>query len=216
MITDQIVPTLSNLSQFARARQAGKRTHVAADKRARLAPAEGRFPSFYYERFLTAGIDFINSNGRSPSLERVVDEVSESKKNSYAAAAAGLRLVVPQLGAVSAKRGKKRIVVLDQAEEAIVSSRVHLEITLLGGKSMWCYLHFGESALMPIERQLTETAVALAAQQSAHVGPVALVELRRGVVSHIDLAAALSAGRIALLRQESEAYLTEWAGVEDI
>jgi len=206
-----VVPSLSNLAHFANARSRGLKTHVATDKRQSMAPKTDRFPSFFYEKFLSAVIEFVTNGLRGGALERVVEEVTESKRNSYIACGKGIKALLVQVHPTLAKRGKRRIEVVGPDGTPLVSVRVHLELTTTEAPATWCYLHFSEARMTEIELQLAETALALSARQLNHIGRLAVVAVRKGEIRYIQPAQALTEDRITSLANEAKSYKAEWA-----
>lgn len=209
MDTKTVVPSLTNLSHFAEAIVRGLKSPVANHRRQAEAPKEGRFPSFYYESFLSGVIDFVSSGMRGSALREAVQKATDSKKASYSACAEGIGKALEQLRPSRAARGRR--VQVQVGDELLVKVRFHLDLTVQSGDRVLCFLHFSGERLTVTELALVETAVALAARQIDHPGRIAVIYVRSGEVRYVDGEAALSDLRVARLRAISVAYQEEWA-----
>lgn len=209
MDPSQHVPSLTHLRDFARARKAGRRTHVAQDRAQVTAPVGERFPAFYYEKFLSAVIEYIDNGCFGGALERVVEAASARKRASYAAAARGMSAMLSELQPIAAKRKQRNVVVNDNYVQ-LVSLRFHLLIELADQSVLAAHFYFSEKALTEVELRLMETSIALATLESVPGAAPAIAMARSGRLHLIDVAAATSADRVEELRNASEAYLDEW------
>ncbi|MWV75937.1 hypothetical protein SAMN06295924_1194 [Rathayibacter rathayi NCPPB 2980 = VKM Ac-1601] len=204
-------PSLVHLRDFAQARIAGRRTHVAQDREQILAPSDGRFFAFAYERFLSGAIAYINDGCRGSALQDVVNVASPRIRPSYEAAARGIHSLLGRLDVRSARRQQRNVVVLDEDGTDLVSLRLHLILELGGGERLATHLYFPEQALTPAQLALMETSIAIAAHQRGAGAAPALLMVRTGILRPIAFAEATSARRLEFLRVEAEAYKTEWA-----
>jgi hypothetical protein len=209
--SDTHVPSLTHLRDFARARAAGRRTHVAQDKAQVNAPANDRFFGFAYERFLSSTIAYVGAGRRSDALERAHETASPRMAASYRAAAKGMGTILDDLDAVAARRRQHNVVVTDpESGDALVSLRLHLLLESTRGQTVAAHLYFSDRALAPAELQVMETAVALAVRQAMPSCSPAIALVRNGALIAV-LDDALSAERIEALRAVSDEYQDAWA-----
>lgn len=208
------IPSLTHLRDFARSRAAGRQTHVALDKAQVTAPREDRFPSFAYERFLTSTIAYVTAGRRSDALERAYETGPQRMAASYQAAARGLGPLLDDLDVVAARRRQHNVVVLDPGtENGLVSLRLHLLLDLADSSTVAAHLYFPAQALTPVELQIMESAVTLAAEQIDPALVPAIIRVRSGSIVWIGDDAA-TADRIDALRAVSTAYQDEWDSQE--
>lgn len=208
------VPSLTHLRDFARARAAGRRTHVALDKAQVTAPRGDRFPSFAYERFLTSTIAYITAGRRGDALARAHETGPQRMAASYQAAARGLGPLLDDLDVVAARRRQHNVVVVGPGtEDGIVSLRLHLLLDLAGGPTVAAHLYFPEQALTAVELRVMETAVALAAEQVDPALVPAIIRVRSGSIIWVGDDAAAD-DRIGALCAVSTAYQDEWDSQE--
>ena len=203
-------PSLVHLRDFARARAKGRRTHVAHDREQVFASRDGSFFAFFYERFLTGAIDYINNGCRGPALHDVVEAAATSKRASYEACARGLLAFLGGTSVRSARRQQRNVVVIDVDGTQMVSLRLHLILELGNEERLATHIYFSEQALTPSEVALMETSIALAALQLHNGANPALLLARSGELRRIDVRAATTAQRRAYLRSEADAYKAEW------
>ena len=204
------VPSLSHLRDFARARAAGRPTHVAQDWAQVNAPADERFFGFAYERFLTSTITYVQNRRRSDDLDRAHEAAPARMSASYQAAARGVSQILEDMQAVAARRRQRNVVVTDpETGESLVSLRLHLMLEPARGMTVATHFYFPAQALAPAEQAVMETAVALAVEQAepACVPGVALARNGTLVIIRND---ALLADRVDLLRSVSGDYQNEW------
>ncbi|MBD8611836.1 hypothetical protein IFT77_15210 [Frigoribacterium sp. CFBP 13729] len=204
------IPSLAHLRDFARARNSGRATHVAADRQQVTAPSDNKFFAFAYEKFLTAVIEYVNNGCRGGALERAVENSSSKMHDSYAAAAQGLTQLLAEVQPISARRRQRNIVAVDDDGEELVSLRVHLIFELANGDEIAALFYFSERRLTPIEMTLVETATALAVGQADPTLIPAILLARTGQLVVVDSLEATSSDRVAFLQDEAAAYKDEW------
>jgi hypothetical protein len=208
--SDTHIPSLTHLRDFARARAAGRRTHVAQDKAQVNAPANDRFFGFAYERFLSSTIAYVGAGRRSDALERAHETASPRMAASYRAAAKGMDTILEELDAVSARRRQRNVVVVDpESGDALVSLRLHLLLESSRGRAVAAHLYFSDRALAPAELRVMETAVALAVRQATSAFSPAIAVVRNGSLAAVG-AEALSTERVEALRAVSDEYHDAW------
>ncbi|QEO09933.1 hypothetical protein [Protaetiibacter larvae] len=203
-------PSLIHLRAFARARVAGRATHVAADRQQVSAGANDRIFAFVYEKFLSGVIEYVSNGSRGGALDRAVAGASERMRPSYAAAAVGMARAIADLAPASVSRRQRNVVVLVNDDD-VVSLRIHLVFELAGGQRLCAFLYFSEQRLTDVELAVMETAIALATSQIDPTARPALINVRSGMVRHIDRIAATTRARVAFLVQMSSDYRAEWA-----
>lgn len=204
------VPSLTHLRDFARARAAGRRTHVAQDKAQVNAPKNDRFFGFAYERFLSSTIAYVGAGRRSDALERAHETASPRMAASYRAAAKGMGTILEELDAVAARRRQRNVVVTDpDSGDALVSLRLHLLLESPRGRAVAAHLYFSDRALAPAELRVVETAIALAVRQAAPSFSPAVALVRTGALAMVN-AEAMNAERVEALRAVSSEYQDAW------
>ncbi|PPG49943.1 hypothetical protein C5C24_11470 [Rathayibacter sp. AY2B3] len=208
--TPEHTPSLVHLRDFVRARAKGRRTHVAQDREQVFASRDGNFFAFFYERFLSGTIEYINDGCRGSALHDVVEAAPSNKRASYEAAARGMLALLGTTAVRSARRQQRNVVVIDVDGTQMVSLRLHLILELSDGERLATHIYFPDQALTPSEISLMETSIALATQQLDNGTAPALLLARTGELRRIDLSAATTAERRAYLRTEADAYKTEW------
>lgn len=205
------VPSLNHLRDFTRARGLGLTTHVARD-REQITATTKRFQSFCYEKLITAIINYINFGCRGGALDQAVFNASDRMRDSYDAAARGVKQTLTVTPATAAQRRQRNIVVPDGGGTIdLVSLRVHLMMRLLDGRLLGTFIHFPAKPLTEPEVQLVETAITLALRSVDHTADPAIWFVRTGRLHVVDAHEATRPERIAFLRDESEAYRQEWA-----
>jgi hypothetical protein len=204
------VPSLTHLREFARARAAGRATHVAQDRAQVNAPADDRFFGFAYEKFLTSTITYVQQGRRSTALDRAPETAPARMAASYQAAAKGMSAILEDLDVVQARRKQHNVVVVDpDSGESLVSLRLHLLLECGRGDQIACHMYFPQQALTPLEQHVMHTAVALAADQLEQPRMPGVALVRSGRLILIDDEARADA-RIELLRNTSADYRTAW------
>lgn len=204
------IPSLSHLRAFARARVAGRPTHVAADRQQVSSGANDRIFAFVYEKFLSGVIEYVSNGSRGGALDRVVARASDRMRASYAAAAVGMTRAIADLAPASVAR-RQRNVVVTVDDDDVVSLRIHLVFELAGGQRLCAFMYFSEQRLTDVELAVMETAIALASPQIDPNATPALINVRSGVVRHIDRITATTPPRVAFLVKMSADYRAEWA-----
>lgn len=210
MDLEQHTPSLTHLRAFARARVAGRPTHVAADRQQVAAGANDRVFAFVYEKFLSGVIEYVANGSRGSALERAVANATDRMRPSYTAAARGMTQVISRLSPTAAAR-RQRNVVVTVGDDKLVSLRIHLVFDLPSGKRLCAFMHFSEDRLTDTEVAIMETAIALASAQIDPTAIPALVTVRSGGVRFIDRADATAEARVEFLRWMSAEYRVEWA-----
>jgi len=204
-------PSLTHLREFVRARVAGRPTHVAVDREQVTASSTNRFFAHVYEPLMTAVIEDVVSGAHGIALDRAVNKAPDRMRQSYAAAAQGMKQVIVRLAPTSASRAGRRNVVVEVDDEEVVSLRIHLVFELAGGRRLCAFLYFSKQRLTDAELAVMETAIALASSQIDPAATPALISVRSGIVAHIDRVTAITPERIAFLTRMSSDYRAEWA-----
>ncbi|PTL71305.1 hypothetical protein C1I63_18965 [Rathayibacter caricis DSM 15933] len=199
-----------HLRDFVRARAKGRRTHVAHDREQVLAARDGNFFAFFYERFLTGAINYINDGCRGSALHDVIEAAPTNKRASYEANGRGLLTFLGGVSVRSARRQQRNVIVIDVDGTQMVSLRLHLILELNNGDRLATHVYFSEQALTPSEIAVMETSIALATRQVDSGAIPALLLARTGELRRIDTGTATVADRRDYLRSEADAYKTEW------
>jgi hypothetical protein len=209
---DLVVPSLTNLCDFADARARGKTGHVGQDRRRAAAPTDGRFPSFYYEKFLTSCIEFVGAGRRGSAFERLIESAETSRAANYQAAATGAVKIFGNLQPIAARRGKK-VDVVDSEGALLVRAKFHLVLTLPDATELWCFAHFREGRLGGTSTELISTVLGIAAmrQPLLFVPSPAIALVRSGEVEEIDARSAASPENIDRIAREVDLYRDAWA-----
>ena len=204
------VPSLTHLRAFARARAAGRPTHVATDRRQVAAAGEARIQAFVYEKFITAVIEYVRNGSRGAAMDRAAAAAPDRMRPSYSAAAVGMTRVIAIISPTDAARRQHNVVVTVD-EEDLVSLRIHLVFDLPSEEQVCAFMYFSEDRLTDTEIAVMETAITLASMQVNPSARPAIISVRSGDVAFVDRSAATTAARVEFLRQVSAEYRAEWA-----
>ena len=207
-------PSIANLRHFARKRARGVTPSVRSDKASASKPPGERFAAFYYEKLITALIAFSRSGFTGRAVEDAVAAAPSLKQPSFADAGTGIKRFLAETRPSKVSRKQRSLRACDTDGTELVTIRPHLVLEDEAGQTIWVHVYFGEGKLAPIERDLIETALALATADQTLLPLIAVLRARSGELAIIDRATASSATRVDQLRTESDAYRAAWADVD--